>query len=252
MALLKRLNGPVRKQMKDPKKIPVIIISFNQLNYLKKLIDFLREKGYTNIVIADNASTYEPLLEYLDSISKDVKVLRLKKNYGHLVVWEQPELFSKYTRGFYAVTDADIVPVKECPADFMLYFLQLINKHRRVNKVGFSLDTSIIPDTNTYRNNILNWESKYWKKQTEDGNFYADIDTTFALYRPKNFNWINMPFMNAVRTKPPYTAIHGGWIIDPTRLTKEQQFYMQTANESSSWKVDESGRLSSKIYHNND
>ena len=251
MALLKRLPGLVRIQEKDPKKIPVLIISFNQLFYLKKLIDFLLIKGYKNIVVVDNASTYSPLIEYLNSISSEVRVMRLEKNYGHMVVWKKPELFEKYTRGFYVVTDADVVPSEECPTDFMEYFKQLLYTHKRITKVGFSLRRDAIPETHPFKQQVLDWEGKYWKNQTESGNYYADIDTTFALYRPKSFDWTNMPFMNAVRTKEPYTAIHGGWIIDPANLSEEQEFYMKTANESSSWKLDHEGKLNCKVYHEN-
>lgn len=248
MAVLKRLPGPVRRQEKDIKKIPVIIISFNQLFYLRKLVDFLLESGYNNIIIADNASTYPPLIEYLDDICRHVKVIKFQENYGHMVVFRKSKVFRKYTRGFYAVTDADVLPSEECPPDFMAYFKRLLYTYKRVNKVGFSLDTKRIPNTHPYKDQIIEWESKYWERKTEEGNYYADIDTTFALYRPMSFKWIKVSFMNAVRTKAPYTAIHGGWILDPGNLTREQRYYMETASESSSWKLDESGKLISKIY----
>ena len=247
MSAMKRLPGTVKRQEKDPKKIPVIVISFNQLFYLKKLIDFLLTSGYQKVIIADNASTFPPLLQYLNSISEKVEVIRLEKNHGHMVVWKRPKIFRKYTRGFYAVTDADVVPSEGCPHDFVAHFKKLLNNYKRVTKVGFSLKLDI-PNTHPYRSNILKWESKFWEKETEEGNYYADIDTTFALYRPRSFKWIKTPFMNAVRTRSPYTAIHGGWFVDPDNLSEEQRYYMKTANNSSSWRVDEHGKLVSKDF----
>ena len=57
-------NATVKAQNKDYKSIPIIIISFNQLEYLKKLITFLKERHFKNIVIIDNMSIYKPLLDY--------------------------------------------------------------------------------------------------------------------------------------------------------------------------------------------
>ena len=52
-----------------PCDIPIFVISYNRLTCLKLLVDYLCKHGYVkNIVIIDNASTYAPLLEYLDSV----------------------------------------------------------------------------------------------------------------------------------------------------------------------------------------
>jgi len=50
-------------------------------------------------------------------------------------------------------------------------------------------------------------------------------------------------FLKAIRTNLPYTARHGGWYVDPSNLTEEQKYYIQTANNSSSWLTDENGEL---------
>lgn len=41
-------------------KIPIFILSFNRLSYLKKIIRYLEKCGYTNIYIIDNMSTFPP------------------------------------------------------------------------------------------------------------------------------------------------------------------------------------------------
>lgn len=237
-------------QNRDYKKIPTIIISFNQLLYLKQLVLFLQQHNYKNIVIIDNNSTYKPLLEYFDSIEKTVTIHRLNQNYGHLVFWKVKELYTKYSKGYYAVTDADINPVSECPEDFLLYFKKTLDKSFKVTKVGFSLKIDDLPDSNLHKAKIIEWESKFWRRRNENGDFDAGIDTTFALYRPK-YEYNLELFLLGCRTNSPYTARHGGWYIDTNNLTEEQAFYFESCNQSSSWRVDDNGKLINPEYKKN-
>lgn len=232
----------------DTKTYPIIIISFNQLFYLKKQIDFLKNSGFKNIIIIDNASTYKPLLDYFKEIKKDVTIFRLKKNYGHKVFWVKKEFLLLYGQTYYVVTDPDIVPDRNCPEDFMEYFKNLLQKNPNITKVGFSLKIDDIPCSNPHRNKILNWEKKFWENTDEVGNYWADIDTTFALYRPTSFLLDRKTFFKAIRSKPPYLAMHGGWYMDIEALTEEQKNYMETANQSSSWRINKKGDLINPQY----
>ncbi len=239
-------NITVIKQNKNFKNIPIIIISFNQLSCLKNLVDFLIRNDYKNIVIIDNNSTYKPLLYYFNKIEKWIKVYRLKENYGYRVFWNQDKLFAKYSKGYYVITDPDIIPVKECPSDFLQYFKRILDRSPQIDKVGFSLRIDNIPDSNPNKAKIIGWEKKYWMKTDKKGNYVSEIDTTFALYRP------GKPFVSykGIRSKYPYLAIHEGWYINPKKLTKEQEYYFKTANESASWKMNSNGELLNKIFLN--
>lgn len=240
-------NKTVIAQNKNLKSIPIIIISFNQFFYLKLLIDFLKKHNYNNIVIIDNNSTYKPLLEYFDEIESMATIHRLKENYGHLVFWKVKELYEKYSKGYYVVTDADINPIAECPNDFLGYFKKILDNDFKITKVGFSLKIDDIPASNANKEKILNWESRFWSNHTSDGDYIAAIDTTFALYRPK-YNYNEILFLKGCRTKCPYTAKHGGWYIDSIKLTEEQKFYFESCNRSSSWRVDSNGELVRREY----
>ena len=248
-------NATVRRQLKDYKCIPVIIISFNQLYYLRKLIDFLKDHNFTNIIIIDNNSTYRPLLNYLENLDTIVTLHKLDVNDGHLAFWKQTELVEKYTKGYYVITDPDIVPLKECPDDFLKTFKLLLDRAYTRTKVGFSLKIDDIPDTNLNKQKIINWESQYWKTKTNSKAYKAPIDTTFALYRP-HYKYKLKDFTKAWRTDYPVQAKHGGWYIDPKALTIEQKHYQETANSSASWLIDGSGELASnthnKIYTNDE
>ena len=52
-------------QMLDHRQVPVIINSFNRLGSLRRLVGWLLRAGQQKIVIIDNASRYQPLLDYL-------------------------------------------------------------------------------------------------------------------------------------------------------------------------------------------
>lgn len=240
-------NPTVRAQLKDPKSIPIIIISFNQLYYLKQLIDFLLDSGYTNIVVLDNASTYKPLLDYFNAIKDQVSIHKKKDNTGHLSFWKTDEVFKTYSKGYYAVTDADIVPLAECPDNFIEVFRKLLDEAYDRTKVGFSLKIDDIPDSNSNKPQIVNWERKFWTSEIKSNVYKAEIDTTFALYRP-NYNYKLKHFTKGWRTDAPYQARHGGWYIDTNRLTEEQEYYMKTANDSASWQIDNEGNLVNKIH----
>ncbi len=242
------LNLQVMRQLINYKSIPIIIISFNQLFYLKQLIDFLKKHNYKNIIIIDNNSTYRPLLDYFDIIETTVTLYRLKENFGHLVFWKNKELFYKYSKGYYVITDADIVPIEECPEDFVLHFKRILDRNDEITKVGFSLKIDDIPDSNPNKQKVIDWEQQFWKYKTKDENYNASIDTTFALYRPKS-DYKNLSyFLKAIRTNQPYTAMHGGWYFDIKNLTIEQNNYLKIANESSSWNIDINGKLYTNDY----
>ena len=241
-------NSLTKLQTKNFKQIPIIIISFNQYFYLKKLIDFLVKNEYSNIIIIDNNSSFEPLLNYFEEIKSIVTIHRLEKNEGHMVFWKNEAIFNKYSKGYYVVTDADIVPTEDCPSDFLLYFKNILDKSHDISKVGFSLKINDIPDSNVNKQKIINWETKFWSTKDDNQNFIAQIDTTFAIYRPKSSHIADDNFYKAIRVKKPYNAIHGGWYIDNENLTIEQTYFYKTANSSSSWKANENGIVEKSLY----
>ena len=67
------------------KEIPIVINNFNRLETLLKLLHSLEVRGYKNIYIIDNGSSYPPLLDYYRECPYTVYLLH--KNVGHLAVW---------------------------------------------------------------------------------------------------------------------------------------------------------------------
>lgn len=241
----------VRTQRKDPLTIPIIIINFNQLATLQELVSFFLARKLKNIVIIDNNSSYPPLLDYYESIKGAVKVESMPDNQGHMVFFENKRLQEKYGRGYYVITDPDILPNPRLPFDFMEIMLKTMDKyHFRIQKVGFALEIDTIPDYFPLKEKVLNWEHQYWTTELEKDVFYADIDTTFALYKPKypsKFNTKLTKFYDGIRLAGNFTCKHMGWYLNPKDLSEEQRFYMRTSSESASWKIDENGNLDSQF-----
>ena len=105
------------------KNIPLILISYNRLSYLRKQVDYYRKIGFSRIVILDNSSTYEPLLVWFEQIRQEnIDVIRLNENYGPYALYRVPELFEKYAQDYYFMSDCDIIPDNHCPDDFAEYF----------------------------------------------------------------------------------------------------------------------------------
>jgi hypothetical protein len=228
-------NSVVRKQLSNPKSIPIIIINYNQLFYLKKNIDILIKCDFQNIFIIDNCSTYPELLEYYDQINRDVTVISLKKNYGHKVLFKNKKLFKRLCGGFYFLSDADIVLNVNLPNNFRdIYLKTLISNHFFITKVGSALDISDIPDCYPLKRKVLLWEEKFWVRKLSNGMFKGEIDTTFALYKPCYFPNRFTDFSSAIRIAGDFTSKHGGWYICKGDLIKERTFYLNN-NISTSW-----------------
>lgn len=65
-------------------RIPVIIIAFNNISYVKNMLNQLREKKVKNedIWIWDNNSTYPPLLEFYEQEGRNYHLIKNNENYG--------------------------------------------------------------------------------------------------------------------------------------------------------------------------
>lgn len=210
---------------KDPLSIPIFIISYNRVSCLKDLIAWLENAKYKNIIIVDNASTYPPLLEFLKETS--CKVEYLPQNMGHLAVWKCGLFDDMLKNQYYVVTDCDVIPDTECPLDIVEHCHHLLKKLPSLTKVGPSLRIDNIPDSFAKKQQVVEWESQFWRETIDAFPLYkAPIDTTFALYRPGIYPE-NRKWFASGRTFPPYQACHTPWYDDTQNPTEEMQHYQQ-------------------------
>lgn len=241
--LLKK-DALIISQRKDLFSIPILIINFNQLYYLEQLIDFLLKRNFKNIIILDNRSTYPPLLAYYKTIECKVKIEYLEQNYGHQVLYKAPDLLEKYGKGYYFLTDSDIVPNENLPENFAEVMMKKLDQYFfKVTKIGFALRLDDIPNHFKLKEKVLQWEKLFWNNQIEPNGYLTTIDTTFALYKPQyGMQFKNIDFLKGLRIAGDFSATHGGWYLNTENLSEENKFYFATVNKSASWALDKDGK----------
>lgn len=244
MSWIKRINYYIGSQyfrvlerlaptkISNANDIPIIINNFNRLTTLKRLIARLEKARCTNIHIIDNASTYRPLLEYYDSTPYTVH--RLNENLGYRALWRSG-LNKTLCRGYFVYTDSDIVPVDECPDDFMSVFLDVLKRYPLARKVGFSLRIDNLPDHYSDKDRVIAHESRFYERPVNDARmFRAPIDTTFAMYRPR-VGLSRSSAAESYRMAYPYQAEHLPWYNDTANLSEEEKYYIRHTMQATDW-----------------
>lgn len=212
--------------------IPIIINNRNRVSTLQKLIDCIPKEN-TEIIILDNDSTYEPLLDFYASLPQEIKLVRLGANLGQeaLYRWDGYKLLKE---DYFIYTDPDIVISEECPKDFLDFLLEAKKKYKQYNKIGLSLRIDDLPDHYAFKKTVIDWESKYWQESFYDNElntkfWIADVDTTFAIYDKNNYTGQKYDIINCLRTNFPYVARHLPWYIDSSNIDLEERYYMKKA-----------------------
>ncbi len=214
----------------DYRDIPIYINNRNRLTFLQQLLARLEEMGYRKLIVIDNDSDYPPLLEYYKSLP--YRVIFAGQNLGFLALEKLAE-YKQLRKQFFVYTDSDVVPVEECPDNFLEVFRELLMQHPSVQKVGFSLKTDDLPGHFEDKSKVVAWEAQFSTRHSALG-YEAPIDTTFALHRPYaqignryNFRMIRMP--------QPFEARHLPWYNDSRQLSEEEKYYISRVEIGTHW-----------------
>lgn len=208
-------------------KIPIIINNRNRLSTLSAQIEWFKDLN-VQIYILDNNSTYEPLLKYYKEIKDYIKIIYLNKNIGHKALYEWKGHLD-FKERYFIYTDSDIIPLKTCPKDLVEYLMNAKIKYSTKNKVGISLEINDLPDHFSLKQEVIKWESQYWKNKID--NFWiANIDTTLAMYDNKSKISTNHSIENCLRSDYPYVGKHEPWYLDTNLLNEEEKYYIAHAN----------------------
>jgi hypothetical protein len=228
---MKRLKERMIQFDGDYKNIPIIINNFNRLEYPTRLITSLEKLGYFNIHILDNNSTYPPLLDYYRNTAYTVH--HLGKNLGHLALWKSG-VFKHFKKSFYVYTDPDLEIVDECPADFMKYFVEVLQQNPLVQKIGLALKYNDLPAHFKKKEEVIRWEKNFYTDKFGDGLYRAHVDTTFALYRP-GAKGGSHEYKLSLRTVFPYECRHLPWYENSDNPGEENLYYINSARTSTFW-----------------
>jgi hypothetical protein len=217
-------------------KVPVFIIARDRFTCLKNMVEYLLdEQTDCTPIIIDNASTYQPLLDWY--ATNPCTIFRISENMGNCVLFTdprpeigKPQFFDVYDcRDGYIVTDCDL-DLSSIPKDFVKLFREAMIKYGWSTKVGFQLKIDDLPDNELTRN------ARMWEGMNRgEGNYLDDrrfikapIDTTFAMYR-----WIDLPltrlahnFDTSIRCAAPYECRHLTWYYDKNNLPDDERYYL--------------------------
>lgn len=232
---------------------PIIINCRDRLRPLLALVDWLQRAGHKRIVLLDNASTYEPLLEWLNFGGHGCMVVHLEGNCGAQALWRSKAAVLRLSgfnygygtddidlrRDWFVYTDPDCIPLADCPLDAVAYLHDLLESYPEVPKAGLGLYLGDIPFSNArlleHECRLLQPNPPHWAGELEPDVFDSWIDTTFALYRPGS-NWV----LPAIRTGYPYLCRHDSPSWTGLPPTDEEQFYFDHAAPGplfSGWKA---------------
>lgn len=229
-------------QIVDARDIPIIINNRNRVSSLALLISALETRGYQNIYIIDNDSTYPPLLEYYKSCP--YKIFYLGYNAGYASLWHSG-LIKQFHHDYFAYTDSDITPATECPADFLQFFLDRLRSERNLYKIGLSLRIDDLPDCFELKAQVIAWERQFYNKPVDPFFFEAVVDTTFALYKPGMVHGANS-YLRTYRSARPYELLHLPWYVDSKHLDAEEAYYRAHAETLTHWTSIQAGRARHK------
>jgi len=210
-------------------KIPVIINNRNLLTWTREMINKIKTlDNVGDIIIVDNDSSYQPLLNWYKSKPCDIVFCN---NLGYTGAWLSG-VVDLLNTDFYVVSDPDL-GINDIPKDTLTY-LDLKMNELKLDKIGLGLNSELVLKNHPYFNHIENYEKKRYLNSRLISDIYIDVatDTTFALYSKKTH------YIGGGSTSFPYIAKHYPWYYSKEDVKNNEEFlyYIYNANSSASCK----------------
>lgn len=214
----------------------VFVITRDRVTYAARCVSALRNVGL-EVVIVDHGSTWPPMLDWLDAVSRsgEVQVSRWGNRHPR-DLWAPAGIIAHMLTSVgepFIVTDCDVVPDDGIPSDWVGWMRVTLDSYPALKKVGLGLRTDDLPPWYEHRDAVRHWEAQYQPTDVggrlapvADGRgVIADVDTTLAMYR-----WFE-PFAigPAMRLSAPYVARHLTWYEDTANPTPEEVYYREHA-----------------------
>ena len=218
------------------KQTHIVILNRDRLIPLMAQIEVLKKKGYNNITIIDNQSTYEPLLQWYATCGVDIFYNNVVPN-SHLafrdLIVAGHHKFVDIISDWYVYNDGDIIPEDSVPDTFIDDLIGYAIKYNKP-KVGMSIRIDDIDLNYPLNKWVHEYESTYWTNGIVDGDvelYPHPIDTTFAVHAPGFLpDWSS----NTLRVGIPYVVRHAPFYFDPDNLPEDEKYYLTHMNRSSS------------------
>lgn len=229
-------KSKTRKKAFNPATIPIVVICWNELTYIKNMVNQLKHLNHP-IILLDNHSTYEPLLEYYKEIKKElgnkIEIRMLKKNYGCTVYIQLKHTLPKV----YILTDPDLELNKHMPKNFAEILYELSEKYK-VYKIGPYLEKIKKEDLLECSSYDFEWDKLVKPIKNEQYELYYDWiqygATTFCLVNTKYHKTHKGHKRSAMRIAGNFTMKHLPWYKDSLNKIPKKELYMYVKNSTSS------------------
>lgn len=219
--------------IENPSNTPVFVILRDRYESLAQLLKWLESQKLKKIIFIDNDSRLPQLVDFLSKT--DYQVLELGRNMTHKAPWTAGIIKVLCPEDFYVITDPDIIPTVT-QKDALKHFYEVHKQFPQYMKVGFGLKIDDLPDEYPLKNEVIKWESQFWKNKLIEGVYEAGVDTTFAVYKPRTYQYMLNP---SIRLGEPFVARHLPWYHRTDNLSDEEIFYRLRADKDvSSWNRD--------------
>lgn len=203
---------------------PTFVTVRDRVRDLRVLVPWLAAAGADPLILLDCGSTWPPCLAYL--AGQPHPVVRLP-NLGPRAAWIAGLVPADRP---YVVTDSDLQPAPECPADLLAHLDGLLAAYPAWPKAGPGLALTDLGADDPRRPR----EEALMADPIAPGIYGSQIDTTLALYRP------GVPWgYPALRTGTPYLLRHPSWAV--TAPDAEDRYYLAHARpgrDGSGWAAD--------------
>ena len=163
------------------------------------------------------------------------EVIHLPGNLGFKALWRHKPSRKRFCGDYYIYTDADLVLDEKCPADIVERMFDLLkNKYPYAFKIGPSIRIDNLPDCYNRKQEVIDWESRYFEHPVANGLYRAPIDTTFALYRPR-IGLSRRVSLESYRMAVPYQIVHLPWYENSSFPTEEESYYKSHCRHVTAW-----------------
>jgi glycosyltransferase involved in cell wall biosynthesis len=211
-------------------KIPVIINNYNLLTWPKAMVEQMKSwEGINEIIIIDNASTYEPLLEWYET--NPCTIVRLEQNLGQAAPWKSG-FVDTLSGTYYAVTDPDL-DLSGVNKRVISKCIKKLSRFPSLGKVGLSLDYEDVQPSSSYYNHMNNYEKprQLGSRRFEGLLLDVAVDTTFAVYNVKQYFIGGASLLDSAKHIPWYYS------EEERKADAEFSQYIASASNACSYKT---------------
>jgi hypothetical protein len=213
------------------KDTPILLNNFNRLSSTRSMYGFLKNRGFSNVIILDNHSTFPPLLSWYATLREE-ELIKFPTNYGSTCLFDSGYLEKVMDQEYIVYSDSDLELNPNMPEDFLeIMKSKLLTYNER--KIGLALRIDDVP-LNCYKNCItgtIDHERQFWRDELEKDLYRALVDTTFCLLR-----WPQYHDLGALRIAGNFTARHLPWYQDYATLNEEEKYFVENSNHQSNFR----------------